>query len=172
MRNRMYSIWKLILGKYILLEVVFWNNYVTQYLVLKNYICTVKFVNCGKLRRAESWSNEEIDYSSTKWEPGNFHAGKILQGLWCTLGESWPRKIRLDHQKTFTWFTQWVVPKLVLVIFPTSNTVSSCAWCPSLPRTSWCAGVRSPLRLIHGRILIYYMYSLSKNFLKIFYGLC
>ena len=25
-----------------------------------------------------------------------------------------PRKIRLDHQKTFTWFTQWVVPKLVL----------------------------------------------------------
>ena len=92
----------------------FEKNYVTQYLVLKNYICTVKFVNCGKLRRAESWSNEEIDYSSTKWEPGNFHAGKILQGLWCTLGESWPRKIRLDHQKTFTWFTQWVVPKLVL----------------------------------------------------------
>ena len=36
-----------------------------------------------------------------------------------------------------------------------------------------CAGViEAQLRLSHGRILIYYMYSLSKNFLKNFYGLC
>ena len=41
------------------------------------------------------------------------------------------------------------------------NTVSPCA-----------SVIEAQLRLSHGRILIYYMYSLSKNFFKIFYRLC
>ena len=86
------------------------------------------------------------------------HIGWIM----ASQNTSWPSK---DIYLVYTMSGSKVGFRM---IFPTSNTVSPCARCPSLPRTSWCAGVRSPLRLIHGRILIYYMYSLSKTFWKFF----
>ena len=49
-----------------------------------------------------------------------------------------------------------IIPGFHYVVFPTA-TQDSQIWC-----------LRSPMRLSHGRILICYMYSLSKNFLNFF----
>ena len=86
------------------------------------------------------------------------HIGWIM----ASQNTSWPSK---DIYLVYTMSGSKVGFRM---IFPTSNTVSPCAWCPSLPRTSWCAGVRSPWGLFTEELLFITCTVYRKTFWKFF----